>query len=106
MNLAVGNIGLAGLALKDLPENDPVTQYLSAQHLCRKYNSVMDMRNAIVDYDTYESDFDIAERYLRKCFEMDSKFKKIAEADWDIYEELVKKALEEPQMVDEFEYSF
>ena len=106
MNLAVGNIGLAGLALKDLPENDPVTHYLSAQHLCRKYNSVMDMRNAIVDYDTYESDFDVAERYLRKCFEMDSKFKKIAEADWDIYEELVKKALEEPQPVDEFEYSF
>lgn len=106
MNLAVGNIGLAGIALKDLPQDDPVTQYLHAQHLCRKYGSVMDMKNAIIDYDTYESDFEVAEKYLRKCFELDPKFKKIAEADWDIFEELVKKSLEEPEPVDEFEYSY
>ena len=106
MNLAVGNIGLAGIALKDLPQDDPVTQYLHAQHLRPNYGSVRVMKNAIIDYDTYESDFEVAEKYLRKCFELDPKFKKIAEADWDIFEELVKKSLEEPEPVDEFEYSY
>lgn len=109
MNLAVGNIGLARNALGKLDPNDPVTQYLNAQVLCRNHDSVMGMKNAIVDYTTYESEYDKALAYLRKCFEMDEKYKKVAETDWDIYEELYKEALQPappPMEYDDFGYSY
>ena len=107
MNLAVGNIGLAKAALGKLDPEDPVTQYLNAQVLCRGHDSVMGMKNAIVDFTTYESEYDKALGYLRKCFEMDGKYKKIAETDWDIYEELYKEALQPaPPPLEEFDYSF
>jgi hypothetical protein len=67
----------------------------------------MGMKNAIVDFTTYESEYDKALGYLRKCFEMDAKYKKIAETDWDIYEELYKEALQPaPPPLEEFDYSF
>ena len=107
MNLAVGNIGLAKAALAKLDQNDPVTQYLNAQVLCRNHDSVMGMKNAIVDFTTYESEYDKALAYLRKCFEMDENFKKIAETDWDIYEDLYKEAIQPaPPPMDEYDYSF
>ena len=107
MNLAVGNIGLARNALGKLPQDDPVTQYLNAQVLCRNHDSVMGMKNAIVDFTTYESEYDKALAYLRKCFEMDEKYKKIAETDWDIYEELYKEALQPaPPPMDYYDYDY
>lgn len=107
MNLAVGNIGLAKAALAKLDPNDPVTQYLNAQVLCRNHDSVMGMKNAIVDFSTYESEYDKALEYLRKCYEMDEKYKKIAETDWDIYEELHKEALQPPPPpVDDYYYDY
>lgn len=107
MNLAVGNIGLAKAALKALPEDDPVTQYLNAQVLCRSHDNVNGLKNAIVDYVTYDSEYDLAKKYLRKCFELDPSYIKVAEADWDIYEELVKDALKKDEPVEEeFDYSF
>ena len=111
MNLAVGNVGLAKAALGKLDPEDPVTQYLNAQVLCRAHDSVMGMKNAIVDFETYESEYDKALEYLRKCFELDEKYKKVAETDWDIYEELYKEALKPaPPKLDydsyEFDYSF
>lgn len=107
MNLAVGNIGLAKAALAKLDPNDPVTQYLNAQVLCRNHDSVMGMKNAIVDFTTYESEYDKALEYLRKCYEMDEKYKKVAETDWDIYEELHKEALQPaPPPMDDYYYDY
>lgn len=106
MNLAVGNIGLARNALGALDQNEAVTQYLQAQVLCRGHDSVMGMKNAIVDFDTYESEYDKALGYLRKCFEIDEKYKKIAETDWDIYEELYKEALKPAPPPMEYDYDY
>ena len=107
MNLAVGNIGLAKAALAKLDPDDPVTQYLNAQVLCRNHDSVMGMKNAIVDFSTYESEYDKALQYLRKCYEMDEKYKKVAETDWDIYEELHKEALQPaPPPMDDYYYDY
>ena len=67
----------------------------------------MGMKNAIVDFSTYESEYDKALEYLRKCYEMDEKYKKIAETDWDIYEELHKEALQPPPPpVDDYYYDY
>ena len=67
----------------------------------------MGMKNAIVDFTTYESEYDKALAYLRKCFEMDEKYKKIAETDWDIYEELYKEALQPaPPPMDYYDYDY
>lgn len=89
MNLAVGNIGLARSALAALPQDDPVTMYLTAQIICRSNTDALTM-----DYE----DYDKALMSLADCFQSDRKFIRTAEADWDIFEDILKDAKAEYEM--------
>ena len=89
MNLAVGNIGLAKNALMALPQDDPITLYLTCQAICRSNTDALTME--------YE-DYDKAMMALVDCFKKDKKYIRTAEADWDIFEDILKDAKAEYEM--------
>ena len=84
MNLANGNIGLARSALKELPQDDPVTRYLSVQIMC---NGISDASSSM-DMETYDK----AVADLLYCFRADPEFIDIAERDYTVCEDLYKEA--------------
>lgn len=86
MNLAVGNIGLARDALAALPQDDPITLYLTAQVICRSNTDALTM-----DYE----DYDKAIFCLVECFKKDPKYVHTAEGDWDLFEDIVKDAIDQ-----------
>lgn len=90
MNIASGNLGLAKMAISHLPEDDPTTMYLAVQISCLECQK---------DNQNYMSlDFEKADLLLNQlveCFKKDKKFIRIAEADWDVFEDLVADAKRE-----------
>lgn len=84
MNLANGNIGLARSALNELPQDDPVTKYLSVQIMC---NGISDAYSSM-DMETYDK----AVADLLYCFKADPEFIDIAERDYTVCEDLYKEA--------------
>lgn len=88
MNLAMGYMPIAKMALEQLPDDDPVKHYLWAQYYCRE-NYLNDITNySFVDYEEAE----IMLQELVASFKADPKFIDIAESDWDIFEDLFKEA--------------
>ncbi|MCM1176624.1 MAG: hypothetical protein NC308_06975 [Clostridium sp.] len=84
MNLANGNISLAKAALRELPQDDPVTKYLSLQIMCYGLSDAY----ASMDIETYEKALDD----LLYCFNADPEFIDIAERDYMVCEDLYKEA--------------
>ncbi|MGM9764436.1 MAG: hypothetical protein ACI3ZQ_10500 [Candidatus Cryptobacteroides sp.] len=84
MNLANGNMVLARAALNELPQDDPVTRYLSVQIMCNGMSSA----SSSMDLETYDKV--LAD--LLYCFKADSEFIDIAERDYTICEDLYKDA--------------
>lgn len=84
MNLANGNIGLAKAALRELPQDDPITKYLSVRIMCHGISNA----SSSMDIDTYDNT--LAD--LLYCFKADPKFIDIAEREFTICEDLYKDA--------------
>ncbi len=84
MNLASGNIGLAKVALKSLPADDPVTRYISVQIMCYGKPDA----SASMDFETYEQ----ALENLLYCFKADASYIDMAERDYMISEDLYREA--------------
>jgi len=90
MNMAMGYMPIARLALENMPD-EPLKHYLTAQYYCRK-NYLDDITSySFVDFD--ESEIMLQE--LVASFKADPKYLEIAESDWDIFEDLFKYAKEE-----------
>lgn len=84
MNLANGNMVLAKAALKELPQDDPITKYLSVQIMCNGMSSA----SSSMDLETYDK----ALADLLYCFKADPEFIDMAERDYTICEDLYKDA--------------
>lgn len=89
MLLAIGKIPRARHELESLPQDDPVTLYLTAQAVCRSHKTSLQM-----GFDEYNK----AMYALVDCFKKDEKFIRTAEADWDIFEDILKDAKAEYEM--------
>lgn len=70
-------------AVEALDPNDPLTYYLKAVIICRKYSSYYMIEGA---------DYDLVSEHLADCFIKDPKYVQIAESDDDLYEEAIKAA--------------
>lgn len=70
-------------AVEALDPDDPLTYYLKAVIICRKYSSYYMIDGA---------DYDLVSEHLADCFIKDPKYIQIAESDDDLYEEAVKAA--------------
>ena len=92
MNMAMGYMPLAKMALDKLPQDDALTHYLRAQYYCRK-NFLEDIYNyfSIPDYDEQ----DLMLRELVSAFQGDPSLIEVADSDWEIFEDLFKTAKEE-----------
>lgn len=91
MNMAMGYMPLAKIALDTMPDSDPAKHYLTAQYYCRKNYLENVTTFTFVDFD--EQDTMIRE--LVESFKADPKYIDIAESDWDIFEDLFKEAKKE-----------
>lgn len=70
-------------AIVALDQNDPLTYYLKAVIICRKYSSYFMIDGA---------DYDLVSEHLADCFIKDPKYIQIAESDDDLFEEAIKAA--------------
>lgn len=96
INLALGKYSQANLNLQEMDPKDPLTQYLSAQYLCQRYYG----RGVTLYSGMTESDQKDAMKHLTRAFRMDKKYISIAETDFDIFEDLYKKAAEKYTQLD------
>lgn len=92
MLLAAEKFNQAFAALDKLDMDKPVSMYLKVQVMCRMYNGYSAMYD---DYDeiTYVAASDVAEETLAECFRKDPSFIEIARSDYDVYEQVLEKAL-------------
>lgn len=91
MDLALGKFSSAEADLEDMPPEDPLTDYLRAQCVCQKY-----YQKNYQSWNTIPSETDQQEALdaLTRCFRKDAKYIAIADTDFDIFEDLAKKAVE------------
>lgn len=92
MLLATEKFNQAYAALDKLDMERPVSLYLKVQIMCRMYGGYSAMYNEY-DFETGIATSDIAEETLAECFKRDSSFIEIARSDYDIYEQVMEKAL-------------
>lgn len=96
MNLALGKTGTALMYLEQLDPEDPLTLYMKAQLLCRKYETFYALQNA-TEYseEMMDEDFvvDEAKRLLTECFKKDASYVEVAKGDYYMFEELIDEVL-------------
>lgn len=98
INLAMGKFPQAQLDLEEMDPEDPVTHYLHAQLICQKhYDKGTTVWSAIPSPEDQET----ALKELARCFRMDPKYIGIAQTDFDIFEDLIKPAVEESKKAEE-----
>lgn len=91
MDLALGRFSSVEADLDEMPPEDPLTDYLRAQYICQKYYQK--------NYQSWttipsEDDQQQALSVLARCFRKDARYVEIAQTDFDIFEDLMKAALE------------
>lgn len=91
MDLALGRFSSVEADLEEMPQEDPLTDYLRAQYICQKY-----YQKNYQSWNTIPSETDQQEALfsLTRCFRKDPKYIAIADTDFDIFEDLAKVALE------------
>ena len=91
MDLALGRFSSVEADLDEMPPEDPLTDYLRAQYICQKYYQK--------NYQSWmtipsESDQQEALSVLTRCFRKDARYVEIAQTDFDIFEDLMKAAID------------
>ncbi len=98
MNMAVRSWANAERSLKELPQEEAVTQYMWAQFLARKYGGGRDygrMQEEVWDTDEFGLEnmvSDAAKGYLKEAFRLDPSCRVTAQKDAYLPEDLVAEA--------------
>ena len=100
MDLALGRFSSVEADLEEMPQEDPLTDYLRAQYICQRY-----YQKNYQSWNTIPSETDQQEALdaLARCFRKDAKYIAIADTDFDIFEDLAKAAVEKSKEPEEEE---